>query len=224
MGKREMCVWVSAVGILFLAAGLGAQDITASLRGFVLDPSGARVPSAEVTAILEETGYERSTTSGADGRYVLVLLPVGHYRLVVTAPGFRKYVQEGISLNVNQVAQVPVHLVVGELKETVEVKGDATLLATTNDLGETVNDTQTVDLPLNGRNFSQLGLLLPGTAPLTQGLQVAGGSMRGGQSYSVNGMRPESNQFLVDGVENYNNINAGFVLKPPPTPSRNFAF
>jgi len=75
-------------------------------------------------------------------------------------------------------------------------------------------DSEIVDLPLNGRNFSQLGLLLPGTAPLTSGLQLAGGSMRGGQSYAVNGMRPESNEFLVDGAENYNSINAGFVLKP----------
>ena len=130
--------------------------------------------------------------------------------------GFRKYVQEGISLSVDQVAQVPVHLEVGLPQQTVQVKADAGLLATTNDLGETVNDSETVDLPLNGRNFSQLGLLLPGTAPLTQGLQLAGGSMRGGQSYAVNGMRPESNEFLVDGAENYNSINAGFVLKPPP--------
>ena len=101
-------------------------------------------------------------------------------------------------------------------QQTVQVKADAGLIATTNDLGETINDSETVDLPLNGRNFSQLGLLLPGTAPLTQGLQLAGGSLRGGQSYSVNGMRPESNEFLVDGAENYNTINAGFVLKPPP--------
>jgi hypothetical protein len=134
----------------------------------------------------------------------------------VAAKGFRNYVQEGITLTVDQVAQVPVHLEVGLAQQTVQVKADAGLITTTNDLGETINDSETVDLPLNGRNFSQLGLLLPGTAPLTQGLQLAGGSLRGGQSYSVNGMRPESNDFLVDGAENYNTINAGFVLKPPP--------
>ena len=87
-----------------------------------------------------------------------MLLPIGHYRLEVTAPGFRKYVQDGISLSVNQVAQVPVHLEVGLPQQTVQVNADAGLLATTNDLGETVHDSEIVDLPLNGRNFSQLGL------------------------------------------------------------------
>jgi hypothetical protein len=204
-----------AVTVLFTAA-LRAQETTASVRGVVLDPTGGRVPSATVTAMQQETGFTRSTVTGAEGDYVLVLLPIGHYKLVVTAHGFRQYVQEGIRLNVNQVAEVTAKLEVGMVNETVQVTADAAQLASTNDLGETVNDRQSVDLPLNGRNFSQLGLLLPGTAPLTPGLQLAGGSNRSGQSYSVDGMRPESNEFLVDGVENYNNINAGFVLRPPP--------
>jgi hypothetical protein len=216
MGKQGRCLSVSALAILLFTAALSAQETTASFRGNVSDPSGARVPSAKVTAIQTETGFTRSTLSDASGDYVLVLLPIGHYHLEATAPGFRKYVQEGISLSVNQVALLSVHLEVGLPQQTVQVNANAALLATTNDLGETVNDQEIVDLPLNGRNFSQLGLLLPGTAPLTQGLQLAGGSMRGGQSYSVNGMRPESNQFLVDGAENYNTVNGGFVLKPPP--------
>ncbi|MGA2982620.1 MAG: carboxypeptidase regulatory-like domain-containing protein [Terriglobia bacterium] len=209
-------VGLSALALLFFAAALCAQETTATFRGTVIDPSGARVPSAKVTAIQAETGYTRSSVSDVAGNYLLVLLPIGHYRLEVTAPGFRNYVQDGISLSVNQVALLLVRLEVGMPQQTVQVKADAALLATTNDLGETVHGSEMVDLPLNGRNFSQLGLLLPGTAPLTQGLQLAGGSMRGGQSYSVNGMRPESNQFLVDGAENYNTLYAGFVLKPPP--------
>ena len=216
MSTRWRYVCASAMVILLSPVALCAQETTASLRGTVLDPSGARVPSATVSAIQAETEFTRSVASDAEGNYLLVLLPVGHYRLEVTAPGFRKYVQEGISLSVNQVALVPVHLQVGLPEQTVQVKADAALLATTNDLGETVHGREIVDLPLNGRNFSQLGLLLPGAAPLTQGLQRAGGSLRGGQCYAVNGMRPESNQFLVDGAENYNSINAGFVLKPPP--------
>jgi hypothetical protein len=216
MGKQGRRICVSAMVILLFSVALSGQETTASLRGTVFDSSGARVPSAKVTAIQNETGFTRAGASDANGDYLLVLLPIGHYRLEVTTKGFRNYVQEGISLSVNQVAQVPVHLEVGLAQQTVQVKADAGLLATTNDLGETINDSETVDLPLNGRNFSQLGLLLPGTAPLTQGLQVAGGSLRGGQAYAVNGMRPESNQFLVDGAENYNSVNAGFVLKPPP--------
>jgi hypothetical protein len=216
MDTLRRCVCASTLLILLSPWVLRAQETTASMRGAVMDPSGARVPSATVSAIQTETGFTRIVASDADGNYLLVLLPVGHYRLEVSGHGFRKYVQEGISLSVNQVALVPVHLEVGLPLETVQVKADAGLLATTNDLGETIHNSEIVDLPLNGRNFSQLGLLLPGAAPLPQGLQQAGGTLRGGQSYAVNGMRPESNQFLVDGAENYNSVNAGFVLKPPP--------
>ena len=212
--KGRICV--AALGMLLFAATLSGQETTASLRGALSTPAARACRRPKSRPFRQETGFTRSGVSDAEGDYLLVLLPIGHYRLEVTAQGFRKYVQEGISLSVNQVAQVPVHLEVGLPQQTVQVKADAALLATTNDLGETVHDSEIVDLPLNGRNFSQLGLLLPGTAPLTQGLQLAGGSMRGGQSYAVNGMRPESNEFLVDGAENYNSINAGFVLKPPP--------
>jgi hypothetical protein len=207
---------VSALGILLFAAALNAQETTGSIRGSVLDPSEARVPAAHVTATQAETGFTRSVDSDESGDFLLVLLPVGHYSLEVAATGFSKYRQGGISLSVNQVAVLAVHLQVGLPQQTVQVTADASLLATTNDLGETIHDQEIVDLPLNGRNFSQLGLLLPGTAALTQGLQLAGGSMRNGQSYAVNGMRPESNEFLVDGDENYNTINAGFILRPPP--------
>ena len=216
MSRVRKCLGVNALIAMFFAAAVYGQQTTASLRGTVADPSGARVPFAKVTATQAETGYSRATASDAAGSYVFVLLPIGHYCLEVSAPGFRSYVQNGITLSVNQVAVLDVRLVVGLSQQTVQVHADAALLETTSDLGETVHGGQILDLPLNGRNFSQLGLLLPGTAPLTLGLELAGGTMRGGQSYSVNGMRPESNQFLVDGAENYNTLNAGFVLKPPP--------
>ena len=205
-----------------LAGNLRAQEITGSMRGTVTDPSGARVTHAQISAIQLETGLTRRTQSDNQGDYVLLLLPVGHYRVEATARGFKTYIQEGISLSVNQVAVVALPLTVGAAQQTVEVQADATLVETTNDLGETVHEREILDLPLNGRNFSQLGLLLPGTAPLTQGLQIAGGSLRAGQSYAVNGERPESNQFLIDGAQNYNTVNAGFVLRPPPDAIQEF--
>jgi hypothetical protein len=201
---------------LLLATGCAwAQEARGSIRGVVTDPSGAIVSQAQISAVHTETGLERTAVSGSDGNYLLVLLPVGHYRLEVTASGFRKYVQEGITLSVNQVATVPVLLVVGSAQQLVEVQADAPQLATSNDLGETVHEQDIVDLPLNGRNFTQLGLLQPGVAPVTQGRQNAGGPLRAMQAYSVNGMRPESNQFLMDGVENYDSVYGRFVLEPP---------
>ena len=202
--------------ILLLAVGCAmAQEVTASIRGVVTDPTGAIIAHAQVSAVQTETGLTRQAASEPDGSYLLVLLPVGHYRLEATASGFQKYVQEGITLSVNQVANVPVQLVVGLAQEVVEVKADAVQLATTNDLGETVHERDIVDLPLNGRNFTQLGLLQPGVAPVTQGLENAGGPLRAMQAYSVNGLRPESNQFLIDGVENYDSVYGGYVLEPP---------
>ncbi len=197
-------------------APLSAQEVTASIRGTVTDASGARVPDARVVATETQTGFKRETWTDKSGNYLLVLLPIGPYRLEVTKKGFKSHDQEGIDLSVNQVAAVPVRLAVGTELQTVQVKAGAPLVKTTNDLGETVRGREILDLPLDGRNFTQLGLLLPGVAPLTGGLLKAGGTERQGQSYAVNGQRPESNEFLIDGVENYNLVDAGFVLEPPP--------
>jgi len=192
-----------------------AQEVSGSIRGIVTDASSGRVQNAQVSVVQIETGLTRRTVSDADGNYLLVLLPVGHYRLEATAPGFRKHVQDGITLSVNEVAVVPVTLAVGAQQDTVQVQADAVLTQTTSDLGETVHEREILDLPLNGRDFAQLGLLQPGVAPLTQGLKNAGGPLRAGQAYSVNGLRPESNQFLIDGVDNFDVVYGGYALEPP---------
>ena len=197
---RGLCVATLA---LMAAAAVRAQEATSSIRGTVLDPSDAAIAHAEVSATQTETGWTRRVESDADGSYLFVLLPVGHYRVEATADGFQKYVQDGVTLSVNQVGIVPIRLTVGSSQQSVQVNADATLVQTTNDLGKTVLERDILDLPLNGRNFSQLGLLQPGVAPLTAGLKNAGGPLRAGQAYAVNGLRPESNQFLIDGVENF---------------------
>ena len=156
------------------------------------------------------------TTTDRDGNYVLLELPVGHYRLQVAAKGFQEYVQDGITLNVNETASVSPRLAVGSEKEQVVVSADAELIEpTVTSMGKVVQQQELEDLPLNGRNFSQLGLLQPGVVPLTPGIAEAGGSLRNGQAYAVNGQRPESNNFLIDGANNFNGVDGGFVLKPP---------
>jgi hypothetical protein len=214
MSVRQVYLGVCLLVLGFVAV-LSAQEATGTIRGILTDPSGARVVNAQVSAIQLETGVKRQVLSGDDGSYVFVLLPIGHYRLEAVANGFRKYVQDSISISLNQTANVPIELIVGAEQEAVEVSADAAMVQTTNDLGETVSQREMLDLPLNGRNFTQLGLLQPGVAPLPQGLQQAGGQLRSGQSYAVNGMRPESNQFLIDGAENFNTAYGGFALKPP---------
>ena len=141
---------------------------------------------------------------------------MGHYRLQVEAKGFQKYIQQGITLNVNETATIPVRLVVGVETQQIQVMEDAQLIQdTVTSLGKVVLEHEIVDLPLAGRNFTQLGTLQPGVVPLTPGLKEAGSSLREGQSYAVNGQRPESNNFLIDGANNFNGVDGGFVLKPP---------
>ncbi len=202
--------------LLFTCASVFAQQITGNIRGTVSDPSGAVVQSASVTARQIETGFSRTATTDRGGNYLLLELPVGHYRLEIVAAGFQKYVQDGVSLDVNETAAVSFHLVVGSEKEQVQVEADAEMIQpTVTSLGQVVHEQEILDLPLDGRNFSQLGLLQPGVVPLTPGLAEAGGSLREGQAYAVNGQRPESNNFLIDGANNFNGVDGGFVLKPP---------
>ncbi|MGH9740408.1 MAG: TonB-dependent receptor domain-containing protein [Candidatus Acidiferrales bacterium] len=204
--------------LLFALACLpaAAQQITGTIRGSVTDPSGAGVPGASVTATQIETGFTRSVETGRNGSYVLFALPVGHYRLEVTVNNFGKYVQNGISLDVNEIASVPVRLKVASITQEVQVQANTALIQpTVTSMGQVVGERELLDLPLDGRNFSQLGLLQPGVAPLTPGLMQAGGSVRQGQAYAVDGQRPESNNFLIDGADNFNAVDSGFVLKPP---------
>jgi hypothetical protein len=164
---------VAAVAPLNLASlNVAAQQITGSIRGTVFDPSDAIVQSATVTARQIETGLIRAATSDRQGEYVLIELPIGHYQLRVQAKGFQKYLQQGISLGVNETATVGIHLKLGAEAQQVEVSADAGLVqSTVSSLGETVMEREILDLPLDGRNFSQLGLLQPGVVPLTPGLQ-----------------------------------------------------
>jgi hypothetical protein len=207
---------ICAVLTLSFSCTIAAQQITGSIRGTVTDPAGATVVGASVTAIQIETGLTRTASADRVGEYVLLELPVGHYRLEATAKGFQSYIQQGITVDVNETATIPVRLSVGTETQKIEVQADAQLIQTTvTSLGKTVSERDVLELPLNGRNFSELGLLQPGVAPLTPGLREAGGSLRDGQAYAVNGQRPESNNFLIDGANNFNGVDGGFVLKPP---------
>jgi len=210
----KLASFVVAVAVLGLP--VSAQQITGKIRGTVFDSAGAVVQAATVTARQMETGLTRSTTTASDGTYLIFELPVGHYRVEASAKGFEKYVQDGITLNVNETADIPVRLVVGAETQVIQVTEDAQLIQSTiTNLGKVVLEREILDLPLDGRDFSQLGTLQPGVVPLTPGLKEAGSSLRLGQGYAVNGQRPESNNFLIDGANNFNGVDGGFVLKPP---------
>src|SRR5579863_1964323 len=218
MGKSIRSAKTLTLFLMALLTSLNVtgQQITGSIRGTVSDPSGAIVQAATVTARHIETGLTRVAITDRQGEYVLIELPIGHYQLETQAKGFQTYLQQGISLDVNQTATVVIRLKLGAETQQVEVSANAALVqGTVSSLGQTVMEHEILDLPLDGRNFSQLGLLQPGVVPLTPGLLEAGGPARENQAYAVDGQRPESNNFLIDGADNVNAVDAGFLLKPP---------
>lgn len=179
------------------------------------DPSGAAIAGAEVTATRWQTGQSTRQRSSSSGTYHLVLL-AGEYELRVAAPNLADYVHAAIQLSVNQTARHDVEMQVTVGHEMVTVFGNAALVDSgSTAIGNVVTGRQLVDLPLNGRNFTQLGLLQPGVAPMTAGLSEAGGSLRSGQAYAVNGQRPEQNNYLLDGTTNLNRVDGGFAIRTP---------
>jgi hypothetical protein len=203
--------------VLCLATGVAtAQDPTGHIEGRIADSTGSPLAGARVAATRLDSGFTRATTTGADGFYRLLLLPVGPYRVTASMDQFVTLVQEPMHVNVSETLRVNAQLELSALSETVTVSADAQLVDTsTNALGRVVTGRELIDLPLNGRNFSQLGLLQTGVAPLTSGVATAGGSLRQGQAYAVNGMRPEQNMYLVDGVQNLNRMDGGYALEVP---------
>ncbi|HEY1304282.1 MAG TPA: TonB-dependent receptor [Vicinamibacterales bacterium] len=210
------CVARTALLSLLAVAPVAAQDPTGAIEGIVMDTSSAVVPAARVVVKNLATGFTRDVTTGADGFYRARALPVGRYSLTVNAPRFATFVQQPIEVNVNEAIRVDVPLSVAAVAESVTVQARVQLVESTSTaLGNVVTGREILDLPLNGRNFTQLGLLQTGVAPLTAGVATAGGSLRQGQAYAVNGMRPEQNVYLVDGAQNINRMDGGYALVLP---------
>ncbi len=230
-----MSCFTRGAQILFLAllviatpSRLFAQA-TGQINGIVTDTSGSVVPGATVDVTNTATGQTRGAVSGADGFYTIPLLAPGVYQVKASLPGFRTSVRDGIDVVVNGTARVDHKLQVGEISEQVTVAAAAPLVETTNaTLGVVIDRQKVVDLPLNGRNFTQLGTLIPGVVapPSSLGGQDGNatpggfGNVTGG--FNVNGMRNQSNNFLLDGAPNNDSFNTGFVLRPPPDAIQEF--
>ncbi|MGB6431449.1 MAG: carboxypeptidase regulatory-like domain-containing protein [Candidatus Acidiferrales bacterium] len=151
------------VFVLSLATPSVAQITTATVVGTVTDNTGAVVGNAQVTITNPDTDFTRATPTNSSGQYRFELLPIGNYVLDVTASGFKKFVQQGIVLTVNQVATVDVTLAIGSISETVNVTGAAPTVNTSNaEIGTTVNNGEVENLPIVNRNVYTLLALTPG--------------------------------------------------------------
>jgi hypothetical protein len=213
--RRRALVALAAWMALALCAA--AQVRTGAIAGRVLDPQGRAVAQARVLAVRVGTGARRVAYTSASGWYALPLLPVGRYRVAAQAAGFaRARTPAALALNVAQTLTVNFRLRLGGVRQTVTVSANAARLDQgSTSLGQVVGQRKIATLPLDGRDFTQLGLLQPGVNPISPGVLRAGGGLRNGEPYEVNGMRPESNDFLIDGFENVNVVDGGLLLRPP---------
>ena len=146
--------------IFILSHAAAWAQSTASINGAVKDPSGAVLPGVEVTVTQAETGLKRTAVTNETGAYTLTNLPVGPYRFEATLPGFRTYVQTGIVLQVNDNPLINAVLEVGQVTETVEVQANAALVETrTTTIAQVIDNQRVLELPLNGRQVTELVLL-----------------------------------------------------------------
>ena len=210
------------VALLFLSSFIalaGAQTHRASLRGSVGDDSRGRLAGVSVKLVHRATDETRDVTTDAEGNYVVSQLLPGSYRLEAQLPGYKKHVQE-IELAVNQDRRVDITLDVGALEEEVVIVTDSQPLRKESAaLGTVIENRSVADLPLDGRNFYELGLLVPGAVPAAEG---SAGSVRGDFAFSVNGAREDGNNFLLDGVYNVDPKLNTFAVRPPVDAIREF--
>ncbi len=183
---------------IFSLASAMAQTTTGIISGVVTAPGGQPQPGARIVLTRVETGSERTSTSSAQGGFIFALLPAAEYRLAISTNGQLAFDQR-IHLLVNQEVRIDAVLV-PQRRDVTEVTAVRGLLKPDSaSLGATIDNRLITGLPLDGRNFLDLSLLVPGAVPAAQG---SASSARGDFALSVNGAREDGNNFLLDGVYN----------------------
>jgi len=218
--KGVLCVLFSALLLCAACESLYAQA-TAQISGTAKDQSGAVLPGVEITATQTETGITRNTVTNETGSYVLPNLPVGPYRLEAGLPGFRTYVQAGIVLQVNSNPVINVTLEVGQVAEQVEVQANAALVETRSQgVGQVIENTRILELPLNGRQLADL-ITLAGAAVQTA---VSEPRFFGGTPYvSVTGTSQAfGTEYSLDGAKHNNFATGGSMPMPFPDATQEF--
>jgi outer membrane receptor protein involved in Fe transport len=181
-----------------LATPAAAQITSGTILGSITDPSGAVLQGVSVSATHDDTGLVRSVKTDAAGDYLLANLPIGRYHLRMEQEGFKTKVVGPLTLIVDQRLRADATLELGSLSETVEIRGGATLLQTDQpDINQIVQEREIKALPLNGRDFFSLLLLSNGV----QDTSTDQGGATTNVTFSVNGLRPESNSVTLDGVQ-----------------------
>jgi hypothetical protein len=223
---RRILILVCIAVLVSFSIAAFAQSDTARLVGTITDASGAAIPNATVIVTNKGNARAITVTTGASGEYVVNALPPGNYHVDVKQPSF-KTASADITLEVSQVREISLKMQAGSVETVVNVTDEVPLVETsTSSTGEVIQGRQVTELPLNGRNFTQLALLTPGVTRGAYGdVSMGGGSgtnaeafrnsETGGASISANGLRAQANNFILDGVDNNEGMVNSIVFFPP---------
>ncbi|HEY6403754.1 MAG TPA: TonB-dependent receptor, partial [Blastocatellia bacterium] len=202
------------LGLVLLATSVMAQVDTGTILGTVKDVNGAVISQARVTLVNTGTSVAFNTETDSDGRYIFPAIKIGLYQVTVESRGFKKAVRSGIQLNIQQQAEINITLETGEISQMVEVSGEAPLLQTQeSSVGQSIDATTINNLPLNGRDWTNL-------ARLSAGVNLPQNGARASNQFAANGTRPAQNSYMLDGIDN-NTASVDFlagradVVRPP---------
>jgi hypothetical protein len=208
------------LALLFSPTVMLGQTDTATIVGTVVDQSGAALPNAAVTLTNLGTNQKTVVKTDSNGSFVATPLKIGDYSIAVEAQGFKSATQTGVTLNVQDRLRVDFTMQIGSVSERVVVNTAAPQLQSeSSTLGEVIDSKQVEELPLNGRDYTQLASLTTGVTRVTEsGNGLTGGAAsatngNAGGSFAVNGTRGLLNNFILDGIDNNSNDNGGNVLK-----------
>jgi hypothetical protein len=198
-----VCTLVALLLVLVPVGFLHAQAQTATVTGTATDSSGGALAGASIQATNTGTGIPQSVTTDPQGRYTIAQLPVGTYNVQASLSGFKTLVHAGVVLSVGGTVVVDFSLPVGEISQTVSVEAGVSRVETeTSEVSTLISPQQMRDLPLNGRNFTQLLTLAPGVSTIGAAANFVTGRLYGMQdNYSVSGSRPTGQMFLLDSTD-----------------------
>jgi hypothetical protein len=218
---RTLVCAFAAIVLFFAASGLlRAQLSSANIGGEARDATRAAVSNADVVLTNVDTQVVRKTKTNSAGVYSFSSVPPGHYKVEFSAPGFRSSLIENLTVSVGESATVDGSMIVGGVTDSVSVTTETALLdSASSQLGLVVSQKQIADLPLNGRNFTQLLQLTPGAVPISVGQNSGGNAtpVTQGSSFSfpaVNGQDNRSNYFMLDGLNDLQSYNGTYVVAP----------
>src|SRR5437762_12739724 len=202
MLSRRACLRALTTALLCLGGTALMAQSTGAIAGMISDTSGGAIPGASIMATNQATGLKWSTISGSSGDYQIVALPTGPYQLEVQAPGFQTRVIKNLPVAVAQTTTQNIQLSVGQISETLTVDAAAPVVQMATMAVSQVVDQRTVqEIPLNGRHFVDLGLLLPGSVVQPQnGFLTAPLRGQGAFAFNTAGNREDTVNFMINGV------------------------